>query len=115
LAKQELLVLEKKKSETSADAELARKLQEQEKQEALRIKQQREQQKVGGKPSSSSAAPAPPPGAPPPSAFGPPPGVKLVKPPKECTLPPGCVLGSDGTVYDQSNGFKIVGALKKKK
>jgi len=42
-----------------------------------------------------------------------PPGVKVVKVPKSVTLPPGCVLGSDDCVYDQSNGFRAIGKLKK--
>jgi len=43
-----------------------------------------------------------------------PPGVTVLKKlPKGVTLPPGCVLGSDDCVYDQSNGFRVVGRLKK--
>jgi len=141
LAQQELLQLQKKKSVHQQDEELARTLQEQERQAALqRAMKNKQSPPTQTKRISSGPIPTGTPvnhgmpvmaqpvmGQVQPQPMnisvtlssqgvmpqGLPPGVKVVKAPKGVILPPGCVLGSDDCVYDQSNGFRAVGKLKK--
>jgi len=136
------LQLQKKKSVHQQDEEYARRLQEQERQEALQ--RAKSKQQTPPQPQRRNSGPLVT-GVPvghgtpvmaqpvmgyqpqsqqpmnvsvtvqsqPVTGVGLPPGVKIVKLPKGVALPPGCVLGSDDCVYDQSNGYRAVGKLKK--
>jgi len=127
LSRQELERAKKKPEVLSDDERLARQLQEEERQAAIKRAQAAQAAKSGqgspiaGKPTVVLGQPVvtgkPIVAQPAPAAIAVmtlPPGVTQVHPPVGVKLPPHCILGSDHGVYNVAEGYRLVGKLKKK-